>query len=114
MPCAMAIQGFRYKGFNNMTKENLQNAPQNTTASLVESNNNQTSPQMLQQSPKPSLLRLEQYIEKKDYEFACRELMVILEKWMLILEAFTILNLTHPLSWHIYPKITHLFCHSSR
>ncbi|XOC62643.1 hypothetical protein MY519_08840 [Haemophilus influenzae] len=48
-----------------MTKENLQNAPQNTTVSLVESNNNQTSPQMLQQSPKPSLLRLEQHIEKK-------------------------------------------------
>ncbi|HHF3668658.1 TPA: adhesin, partial [Haemophilus influenzae] len=63
-----------------MTKENLQNTPQNTTASPVESNNNQTSPQMLQQSPKPSLLRLEQHIAKKDYEFACRELMVILEK----------------------------------
>ena len=58
-------KGFRYKGFNNMTKENLQNAPQNTTVSLVESNNNQTSPQMLQQSPKPSLLRLEQHVAKK-------------------------------------------------
>lgn len=66
-PCHVPwrYRGFRYKGFNNMTKENLQNAPQNTTVSLVESNNNQTSPQMLQQSPKPSLLRLEQHIEKK-------------------------------------------------
>ncbi|HHF1583888.1 TPA: adhesin, partial [Haemophilus influenzae] len=63
-----------------MTKENLQNAPQNTTVSLVESNNNQTSPQMLQQSPKPNLLRLEQYVAEKDYELACRELMAILEK----------------------------------
>ncbi|HHF4109304.1 TPA: adhesin, partial [Haemophilus influenzae] len=63
-----------------MTKENLQSVPQNTTASLVESNNDQTSLQILKQPPKPNLLRLEQHVAKKDYELACRELMAILEK----------------------------------
>ena len=48
-----------------MTKENLQSVPQNTTASLVESNNDQTSLQILKQPPKPNLLRLEQHVAKR-------------------------------------------------
>ncbi|HHF4109305.1 TPA: adhesin, partial [Haemophilus influenzae] len=63
-----------------MTKENLQNAPQDATALLAELSNNQTPLRIFKQPRKPSLLRLEQHIAKKDYEFACRELMVILEK----------------------------------
>ena len=46
-------------------KKILQNAPQNTTVSLVESNNNQTSPRKCFNNHQLSLLRLEQHIAKK-------------------------------------------------